>query len=505
MLKPGYSINLRYFLSAGHPFEFALFSVANATGAPIVFVQVVTFCAILLGALALVSVVTRLRALSRLEALVCAVLVFAWPGYELWAGKGTASYVICLGLFFISVRLWLAMAEASKAAHAWRIMALAGFFVSFSLHSLMVLYVFALPAMLTLMPSRQQTGDRLEARVRTMARTMVLRYPDFVILPLLYWFLLGELFPRLGPYADYYHIRLLDLAAWLSGVNTFLRWAVIERLFQARTLLAHDRWLLLCSLGLSGIAGLLAGRHPALRPKGGSGYLLGAALLTFVALAVPYLLVETLPSAHFYESRHLLLYGVPAALAYVAIQRLADRFAGRWVALAFATVTMAVTVASTWQAHVFLQARWLQQLAMIHDLQRDWPVPPAMVYSLENGFADTGERNVYYGFFEVTGALHLVWQDQPFVGFTQRNERSSILQEIKGALGVTGSAVRNMQPDGPQATIILSPGEDNGSNRAMVLGYYQCLLAPGCSMDEIIDGFAITHLVTGKIKGVLEP
>ncbi|MCS6762684.1 MAG: hypothetical protein MO846_12590 [Candidatus Devosia symbiotica] len=56
----------------------------------------------------------------------------------------------------------------------------------------------------------------------------------------------------------------------------------------------------------------------------------------------------------------------------------------------------ALTIESTWQAHFFLQARWLQQLAMVHDLKQDWQKPlPATVFNLVNGFANTGERNVY--------------------------------------------------------------------------------------------------------------
>lgn len=128
-----------------------------------------------------------------------------------------------------------------------------------------------------------------------------------------------------------------------------------------------------------------------------------------------------------------------------------------------------------------------------------------MVFNLVNGFANTGERNVYYGFFEVTGALHLIWGDQPLVGFTLSNERVTILQEISNALNVQGSSVRNMQPDGPQATILLHPGSRSMSNRAMVFAYYSCRLMPFCDTNRVIDGIADARLAIGPIEGLLPP
>lgn len=382
VLKLGYSIDLQYFLNAGHPFEFALFTVANATGMPIASIQIVTLAAVLLGALALVSTAARLDALTHTEAVVCAVLIFAWPGYELWAGKGTASYVVCLGLFFVAARVWLFALDGGRGARAARIIALLAFFVSFSLHSVMVLYALSLPMLLMLRPvSGSEKRSFLKRSVAT-ARALLLRYPDFVVLPLVYWVMLGAWFPRQGPYADYYHIRLSDPGVLLEGLNAFIRWGLIERVYQAWTLCTTDR-LLLAAAAFGSVGALLMVWPRAGRPSARSiAFPAVAALLSFMALAIPYFLVMTLPSAHFYESRHLLLFGIPAALLYLCVQRLANRLPARWPGGAIAAITLALTIASTWQAHFFLQARWLQQLAMVHDLKRDWQKPPPPWYSI---------------------------------------------------------------------------------------------------------------------------
>ncbi|MCS6762551.1 MAG: hypothetical protein MO846_11815, partial [Candidatus Devosia symbiotica] len=98
-----------------------MFTVANTTDMLIASIQIVTLAAGLLDAFALVSTAGRLNALTRTEAMVCAVLIFAWPRYELWADKGTASYVIYLGLFFVAVLVWLFALNSGRGARAARI------------------------------------------------------------------------------------------------------------------------------------------------------------------------------------------------------------------------------------------------------------------------------------------------------------------------------------------------------------------------------------------------
>ncbi|MCS6762685.1 MAG: hypothetical protein MO846_12595, partial [Candidatus Devosia symbiotica] len=69
--------------------------------------------------------------------------------------------------------------------------ALLAFFISFSLHSIMVLYALNLPMLLMLRPvSGSEKRPFLKRSVAT-ARAFLLRYPDFVVLPLVYWVMLG--------------------------------------------------------------------------------------------------------------------------------------------------------------------------------------------------------------------------------------------------------------------------------------------------------------------------
>ena len=88
-------------------------------------------------------------------------------------------------------------------------------------------------------------------------------------------------------------------------------------------------------------------------------------LLLFVALALPYLIAGIRPNQHFYETRHLLLFGLPAAFVVLSGKRLLESFIGERAAFVgtFGLALM-VSVAALWSSYIFLQARVLKQEAL---------------------------------------------------------------------------------------------------------------------------------------------
>lgn len=104
--RPDYVIDIDFLLtSAGHPIFFCYDTFANWTGAPIVVMVSMALGGILLGATCLVLTATRLDLLDRAEAVGFALIVWTYPGYQLWAGKANAVYVFSFGLLFVGA--WL--------------------------------------------------------------------------------------------------------------------------------------------------------------------------------------------------------------------------------------------------------------------------------------------------------------------------------------------------------------------------------------------------------------
>src|ERR1700744_5859819 len=88
-MSADYPIDLRFLINgAGHPVFFIYYSIANGTGAPVGVMVAMSIVAILVGAISLALAATRSRLLGRSEAIGVALLVWSYPGYQMWAGKG---------------------------------------------------------------------------------------------------------------------------------------------------------------------------------------------------------------------------------------------------------------------------------------------------------------------------------------------------------------------------------------------------------------------------------
>jgi hypothetical protein len=226
------------------------------------------------------------------------------------------------------------------------------------------------------------------------------------------------------------------------------------------------------------------------------------ALLLFVALALPYLIAGIRPNLHFYETRHLLLFGLPGALLILAIKRFMESIIGRRAAFVgvFGLASI-VSVAALWNNYVFMQARALKQEALFSHLAA-MPMPAATVFDLNDGFYDHSPQHVPLGIAEVSGMLRLAWGHHPFLGFSLQGERPTILQEMEVSRISEGSAYHNIDPSGPQATISLKPGPAAAPNAVLVRHYYACRLLAKCDVSALLDQLADVTVDVGPIAGV---
>ena len=505
-LRPDDPIDLSFLIDgAGHPVFYVYLSIANITGAPVAAMVAMTVFAILAGAICLALVAMRSGLLSRTEAIGVALLVWTYPGYQMWAGKANAVYVFSFGLFFAATLL-LTLAFDAKGLRrvALRAATALAFFVSFALNSLMMLYVFA---MFGLFVAVWRANDRERGAILRLflsAWRCAAGYPELVVLPLVYWGALNIWFKRSGDYAGYYGIRLPSFSDLLAGWRSFFEMGYVDVIAKAGRLAMDYRLLFALVFVLLVIATAMFARRSA-RPRLSAARIvppLCLGVLLFVALALPYLIAGIRPSQHFYETRHLLLFGLPAAFVVLSGKRLLESFIGERAAFAgtFGLALM-VSVAALWSSYIFLQARVLKQEALSSHLAA-MPMPAATVFNLDDGFYDHSPRHVPFGIAEVTGMLRLAWGDQPFFGFSLVGERPTVLQEMELSRTAKGSAYRHIDLSGPQATIALQPGPAAAPNAVLVRHYYACRLLARCDVAAFLTQLAVVKVDIGPIAGV---
>jgi hypothetical protein len=217
---------------AGHPVFYLYYSAANLTSVPIVMMQMMALVAVLFGAISLSLAAARAGLLGPMEALGFSLMVWTYPGFQVWADKGLAVYLFSFGLFCFGTWLLMLAFDAKGARHAvLRIAAALVFFLSFALNSLMMLYVFVMVGLFVAI-WRANSGGPIR-RLVLSAWHCAARYPEFVVLPLVYWGALNIWFKRIGAYAGYYGIHLPGLSELRSGWNAFFQMGCMNVLARA--------------------------------------------------------------------------------------------------------------------------------------------------------------------------------------------------------------------------------------------------------------------------------
>ncbi len=504
--RPDYFIDIDFLLNgAGHPIFYGYDTFANWTGAPVVVMVSLAFAGIVFGAMSLVLTATRLGLLDRAEAVGFALIVWTYPGYQLWAGKANAVYVFSFGLLLIGAwLLTLAFSARGLRRVLLRVACALLFLLSFALNSTIVLYAFVGLGLFVAIWRGGKAADGLVRRTWLASWRCALFYPELIVLPLIYWGTLNIWFKRIGVYTQHYDAHLPSLRELAGGWSAFFitgyRDVVAHALHAAIAVPA----LFILAAVLAGIVLLLRADTKPTTSRLAIALPLVLAVVLFLALSSPYLIAGLRPSStHFYESRHLLMFGVPSALVFLAFKRLA----GCWItpSVAFAVMFgsgLILSIGMLWSDYVFMQARTLKQEALTRDLAGR-PQPAATVYALDDGFVDYPSRHVPFGLAEVTGMLRLAWGNQPFFGFALRAERPDILRGMDEARTAPGSAFHHFDPTGPQATISFQPGPGAAPNQTLVRKYYACRLLARCDVAEFLAQLAQVTIKLGPIAGIL--
>lgn len=503
-VKPGYPVQTAFLLhGAGHPFVYAYCSVANWLGDPAFFMKALALAAIGIGAAALKSFLCRLGVFSRFEAIVFAFLVWSYAGYQDWATKLAATYLFSFALLCLGLDLFTVIASSGRSRIWLRLCALAVIFCSFSLNSLIAAYYVGISAFFFAEWLERQGCQK----IATHLLASIKRFADFLVLPFVYWFSVNHFFPKVGPYKNYYLLRAPGIEDLLSGLYNFWNWGFVQPERIAVNLARESRLpiilALLVGFGFVTLAALLNKRRMdrVTGSAGSAAWPAAAAVILFVACASPYIASGLSPDGHFFESRHLILFGLPLGLILVCTYRTVSLiFHNRAAGQALIALALSANLCALWSGYFFQQARWLRQEALIEGLRLSYSEPPATVFNLVDGFLDH-PGHIYFGITEITGALHAAWDSRPLFGFTGRNERPTILQEMDKSKHMDGSAFQNLDLWGPQATIQLNPKPPVLTNYGLSRSYYRCLIR-WCDERSIVDTLANTTIRVGPIPNL---
>lgn len=340
------------FSELGMPWVGYLHAAILAMPLPGLVGHILVFCVYGLSTLVLHAVLLRVPALSRMDALVAALTFALLPVNVARVALINLPYGLSLLAFLAAT--WLLLRYLEDGGLVRRLAALALFVVSFTTASLLILYVVPL-AVAALILWRQVP--------RAPIPSLVLRYADFIALPVAYWLLKWAFFPASGVYEGYNALTVRGLVGVPQSLISIPWQVLVEPLVRAAS-----------AAGIVGpaagalVAAWLVRRSRAAEP----GRFVPAPALALIGVAVlglgvfAYLAVGRVPTIWDWSSRHQLLVPLGVGLLAAAAARGLRSAAplGRVVGLAVALL-LGIAAVADMRTLVDYQADWYKQTALI--------------------------------------------------------------------------------------------------------------------------------------------
>lgn len=203
----------RLFADIGRPLDGLYWSPFVVIQNPHVVAKVAGVAAWIVHAVLMFECLRRPWALGPTAALAVAMLSVTCPVFrplgELALWMNTAAVAIFwAAMYFV---LLIHESESRTVRFAFRGMALLALFCALNLNSLLVFFYGVAVALFM----RRASQKGLRAAVEEAGR-VVRRYPDILLLPVLFWFWKSWFTPACGPYANY-NRPTFDLLAWARG------------------------------------------------------------------------------------------------------------------------------------------------------------------------------------------------------------------------------------------------------------------------------------------------
>ncbi len=354
---PAHSILTQYH-ELGMPWLAALSIPLVSLPLPGLVGHAIVFVAYLASALLLHATILRLPGIGRIDALVMGLVFAVFPVN--YARIAIIDLPYGLSLLAFLAAAWLLVRQVETGGWAGRASALVLFAASFTTASLLVFYV--VPIGVAYLVDNRSRGASFRSFVR--------RYPDFLLLPVIYWLIKSVVFRPSGTFADYNQLTIHGLL----GVPRAMLGIPPEVITQPIRL----------ALTVAGLAGLVVGALAAvwLVRRGRSAaadrlmptWVLLVGGIALIAIGVfPYLAVGRTPSIWDWSSRHQLLVPLGAGLVCAACCRFGSRRGiPRTILVGAVGFLVGVSVVANARTLLAFQQDWFKQVALMQAV-RDLP------------------------------------------------------------------------------------------------------------------------------------
>jgi hypothetical protein len=490
-----------FFASVGVPFYYWLYRPFSFLPDIVAGFMWATFLCFLIQGILTYQIALRFTRLSSSEALALALLSQSLPLFNAGQDFIMFFFIFTHTLFLGSAFLMLwSMHFQGPPKWLFRLLAVAGFFTSFTNAGLLVyfggfyLFFFFRYKDLANLPCRQAFWRFLS------------KYPDLLVLPPLGWSFRQIVSPQAGWY-EHYNNPLGNIGTFVPDFLSFFQ-NVLPFHVKNTASFFSENWILTLVLSLALIVWLLqAPKNWNLR-RGelGTWQLVAFGLLVLFFSIFPYAAAgkpfKTVPVSE--DSTHTILAGLPLAILILAALRflhLPYAGGGRLVGPSVAILTVAFSVQIT-PCYVSERAEWIFSRAVLNNAVKTIAVRDSSVVILQ-GYCIT-KQTVYgiYGFASSFGDMsRLVTQQAPANGrfFTPLENKSILIRTT-----MLPNEFININPTGQQVVLLPERNRDGVSDWQVVYRYLRTrYFGTQQEMDNLLSSLVTT--TTSVIKPANPP
>lgn len=382
--------------------------------------RAVAFASYLLSAWCVYGVLVEMK-IARYSCFFVALIFALYPVNSARTAMIVMPYSVCYALFFCG--FWLT-ATFLQTRNCWcRAAALALLFVSFATNSLLAFYLLII--LYIVYRERPNPMNNLSGWLH-----LVLRYADYLLLPILFWIVKSIFMKPYGAYAGYNQVtsegfsqafsetlRVFDLSftkiidesvgvdffspifAWLTSIHFLLPlvavFLTIAALFLVRKNLKKVDREFYQTLWL---------------------FFFGA--LAYWLAAFPYVVVGKLPQSVDWDSRHQLLLPLGAALMLVYGIKLLIRH--KAVTVPAYLLLASMFVQTSIMDHLSFQRDWYKQISLINNFRMYPPLKNNTSFLFSDDTRHLNANNRHYRYYEYSGLMKEAFGDETRFGHELR-------------------------------------------------------------------------------------
>lgn len=407
----------------------------------------------LIGVL-LYKILMKLRMFSREDSFFVSAFAITYPAYKVaFLGINTpALFRLFLFLLAVFISISNVFGDAGRFPIKnilWRLFSLTLFLFSFSTNSFLVFYFGFLAMLFMTRPLAQGGGKRASV-------DFIFRRIDYILLPFMFLTVKVLFYHPFGEFIGYNNPIVYSPSGIYKIMTTFI--IGFYYAFKPLFYLTNEPLFILALFILLIYVLLMGIRKDVLETKIDRAVITICYAIFLLCLAIfPYAAVGKYPT-EYYESRHLLLVGVPMGLMIVAIMDYFLRhimIGGKWKYYIYIVLIAAFSLINI-QNYLDWQFRWIKDRSVILQLQK---MPQAKSFSTfyvrNNAFRPEEASRYEYRPSEWSGIFKLAWNDEKWLGLDEAKIGTAVLINMSKSFDAR-HILSNYNPKGSKALLVLS-------------------------------------------------